>query len=90
MSASVLQDWSYTKLFSRNEYDRIDVYVGRGHDVVLASGNTSHDMLIDGGVGNDILFAARGDDVLIGGDGNDFLVGGQGRDLLIGGRGADQ
>ncbi|MCW9035547.1 MAG: DUF642 domain-containing protein, partial [Rhodospirillales bacterium] len=45
--------------------------------------------LLDGGDGNDELYAGSGHDVLRGGDGNDILNGGAGNDLLSGGEGDD-
>ncbi|WP_078055570.1 putative Ig domain-containing protein [Rappaport israeli] len=44
---------------------------------------------IDGGAGDDQLFAHQGNNTLIGGLGDDLLVGGQGADTLIGGAGND-
>ncbi|MBI1986286.1 MAG: FecR domain-containing protein, partial [Rhodospirillales bacterium] len=44
---------------------------------------------IDGGAGDDIIFARAGDDVVLGGEGNDILDGGAGADVLDGGAGVD-
>ena len=54
-------------------------------DYALASGH----MQLNGGEGNDTLWAAQGNDTLDGGEGNDVLFGGSGDDQLIGGAGAD-
>ena len=43
---------------------------------------------LDGGAGDDDLWAGAGNDVLHGGDGNDSLRGGSGADLLDAGPGA--
>ena len=45
--------------------------------------------VLNGGLGNDILFGFGGDDQLSGGKGVDALVGGLGNDVLDGGRDAD-
>ena len=45
---------------------------------------------IDGGDGNDILYARDGDDTLIGGLGDDRFVGENGADTITGGGGADR
>ena len=44
---------------------------------------------LDGGGGNDLLYANGGDDTLLGGDDDDLLDGGKGSDLLDGGLGND-
>ncbi len=48
------------------------------------------DVTIDGGSGNDVLWASAGNDSLIGGAGNDTLDGGAGSDVLSGGAGNDR
>jgi Ca2+-binding RTX toxin-like protein len=62
-----------------------------GDDVVDASGLTagSIQLVIDGGLGNDVLIGGDGDDVIFGGEGDDVLVGGPGNDILDGGPGDD-
>jgi len=47
-----------------------------------------HDRL-DGGTGDDVLYAGKGNDRLFGADGNDSLLGGDGFDVLYGGAGSD-
>jgi len=77
------------------------VYVccGAGSDSVEITWRVSHDSVIDGGDGNDLLFGGRGNDTLSGGPGRDILFGqwgddvldgGLGRDFLFGGPGTDQ
>ena len=63
-----------------------------GNDVIdLSSPNfeLSDNILIEGGSGNDVIWASSGADTLNGGDGNDVLFGGKGIDNLTGGNGAD-
>lgn len=50
---------------------------------------TGADDMLDGGFGNDRLFAGGGNDTLNGGFGNDVLFGGYGDDFLNGGDGDD-
>jgi Ca2+-binding RTX toxin-like protein len=45
--------------------------------------------VIDGGLGNDLIFGNIGNDTLIGGAGSDVLYGEDGNDTLIGGEGED-
>jgi Ca2+-binding RTX toxin-like protein len=61
---------------------------GNGADNVL-HGNALANIL-DGGDGNDQLYAGAGDDTLIGGLGNDKLTGAVGADTMIGGAGNDK
>lgn len=76
------------------------IQAGGGNDVVdLTSRRYEYDdVRIDGGIGNDTLWANSGADVLVGnaghdnlygGAGNDTLHGGEDNDILDGGRGAD-
>jgi Ca2+-binding RTX toxin-like protein len=59
------------------------------------SGTASSDLVIgndlgnfiDGGDGNDVIFAGAGDDFLLGGEGNDIIYGGAGNDLIDVGNG---
>ncbi|WJV57188.1 Ig-like domain-containing protein [Pectobacteriaceae bacterium C111] len=59
---------------------------GHSAEFDLSSSHDGNDIL-NGGVGNDILFGQGGKDVLNGGMGNDILYGGSGDDILIGGSG---
>jgi VCBS repeat-containing protein len=68
------------------------INAGAGDDVVdlnYTDGSTYGDVTVDGGAGNDVIFANDGNDTLIGGTGNDFLSGDAGNDVLRGGAGAD-
>ncbi|MBI2319227.1 MAG: putative Ig domain-containing protein, partial [Betaproteobacteria bacterium] len=64
---------------------------GSGNDVIdLTSRDYGYgDVTLDGGEGNDGLWASGGNDVLLGGPGKDDLFGGAGNDTLNGGTGAD-
>lgn len=90
VTANFLPGWFRTESFVHDDYDQIQVYVGAGNDLAIATGNVRHNMFVDGGAGDDRLVSARGDDVLLGGNGDDLLLGRRGRDLLIGGRGSDR
>ena len=67
---------------------------GGGDDIVdLTSSLFNMDeisgMVVDGGLGNDVIWASSGDDDLRGGEGHDILFGGKGTDTLTGGSGSD-
>ena len=67
---------------------------GGGDDIVdLTSSLFNMDeisgMVVEGGLGNDVIWASSGDDDLRGGEGNDILFGGKGTDTLTGGSGSD-
>ena len=68
------------------------ILAGDGNDIVdLTSRNYSYgDVIIDGGNGDDHLWASSGNDTLIGGAGNDSLFGGSGNDQLFSGIGNDR
>jgi uncharacterized protein (TIGR03118 family) len=67
----------------------IEIFGVRGNDSISVSPGIHVTTLLDGGVGNDLVFGGGGANILLGGPGNDLLVGGLGRDLLIGGTGHD-
>jgi Ca2+-binding RTX toxin-like protein len=71
--------------------DSITVNGGAGHDLIEATSVAPGiaGLVLDGGAGNDKLFAGRGAATLIGGAGNDLLVGGAGDDVLQAGTGRD-
>ncbi len=61
-----------------------------GADVILLNTlRTNLPSLLDGGTGNDLLWAGAGNDTLIAGPGNNVLIGGWGADRLYGGNGND-
>ncbi|MGE5518197.1 MAG: tandem-95 repeat protein [Bacteroidota bacterium] len=69
------------------------INAGAGDDIVdlnFSDGSTYGSVTVDGGSGNDIIFANDGNDTLIGGIGNDTISGDAGNDLLVGGAGADK
>jgi|GEM_PF-2853944 len=69
------------------------INAGAGNDVVdlnYSDGTTYGDVTVDGGSGDDYIFANDGNDTLLGGTGNDYLSGDAGNDVLNGGAGADK
>jgi len=61
------------------------IALGDGHDLVdLTSQRFSYaNVVLNGGDGNDVLWASAGSDVLIGGNGNDKLSGAAGGDVYV-------
>jgi len=61
------------------------IALGRGNDLVdLTSQRFGYaSVALDGGDGNDVLWASAGNDVLMGGRGNDRLSGGAGEDVYV-------
>lgn len=91
-SVTVLEDG-----FGRKTVARVisieTINAGDGDDIIDLTSPT-FDMAgvgvtINGGAGNDTLWAAEGDDNLNGGAGDDVLFGGNGNDTLTGGAGVD-
>ncbi len=82
-----------TGLLSAARSVDIDTYFGGGGDDIidLTSPNyvLSSVVTLDGGTGDDVLWASNGDDILVGGEGDDVLSGGAGDDTLTGNAGAD-
>lgn len=69
-----------------------EITAGNGDDLIDLTSATlmlSDDIVVQAGMGDDIIWAAAGDDELFGGDGNDVLFGGVGNDIMAGGQGAD-
>ena len=67
------------------------ILAGGGDDVVDLTSvrHTLGDVRVDGGAGNDVIWASGGDDALLGGSGADRLFGGAGDDYLNGQGGGD-
>ena len=65
----------------------LDVHLGDGDD--RATVDVDHDLLLDGGTGDDTLTGGSGDERLNGGSGNDVLDGRLGADVLSGQDGSD-
>ena len=69
------------------------INAGAGDDIIDMTSEdyslASLDMTLNGGAGDDVLWAGHGDDILDGGVGMDILNGGSGNDSLTGGSGAD-
>jgi len=68
----------------------IEVIMLGGNDSAIVAANLTLPSIMDGGDGDDFMFAGNGSTVLIGGRGDDQLTGGDARDVLIGGVGADR
>ena len=82
--------------FGQKNIDRLisieTINGGDGDDLIdLTSPDTqiSDAMIVNAGIGNDIIWSSAGTDTLNGGDGNDVLFGGKGIDTLTGGNGSD-
>jgi Ca2+-binding RTX toxin-like protein len=80
-----------TRVANADATDTIAVNGGAGADLIDARSVSagSAGLVLDGGSGNDALFAGRGAATLLGGTGNDLLVGGAGADVLRAGGGRD-
>ena len=74
---------------SEAAYDWLTIRVLAGDDFVDASGLIAGliNLMVDGGLDDDVLVGSAGVDVLAGGDGDDVLMGGPGLDTLDGGPG---
>ena len=92
---AVFLDDLYSPFYANSKRARLDgierIVTGEGNDVVdLTSTRYAYgDVTIEGGAGNDVLWASSGNDVLYGEAGNDDLFGGAGQDFLVGGEGND-
>ena len=73
--------------------DSIEVVdLGAGDDILDMTSDVytyTTGMTIDGGTGNDVIWAAAGNDTIRGGDGDDRIFGGAGDDTIFTGSGAD-
>ncbi|MBI2242352.1 MAG: cadherin-like domain-containing protein, partial [Magnetospirillum gryphiswaldense] len=68
------------------------INAGAGDDIIdmnYSDGGSYNSFTLDGGSGNDTVFANNGDDYLMGGAGNDFMSGNAGADYMNGGTGND-
>ena len=71
------------------------IYGYAGNDTIFdfaldsMEGGSGGNDYIDGGLGNDLIFATDGNDTIIGGAGNDTIFDFDGANLLIGGSGND-
>lgn len=91
--------------FALDNITMIEIKGGDGNDRISVASNLRVPTLLDGGAGDDWLFASEGhvrqfslglrpgrastSAILIGGEGNDVLFGTNDRDMLIGGDGRD-
>jgi Ca2+-binding RTX toxin-like protein len=69
--------------------DTLTIQAQAGNDVVTATDLQAGaiNLIIDGGLGDDVLIGSHGDDIIFGGEGDDILEGGPGQDVLDGGPG---
>jgi Ca2+-binding RTX toxin-like protein len=69
--------------------DTLTIEAQAGNDVVTATDLQAGaiNLIIDGGLGDDVLIGSHGDDIIFGGEGDDILNGGPGLDALDGGPG---
>ena len=68
------------------------INAGAGNDIVdlnYSDGTSYGDVTVDGGSGDDYIFANDGNDTLLGGTGNDYISGDAGNDKIYGGDGND-
>jgi Ca2+-binding RTX toxin-like protein len=63
------------------------IIAGAGGDVISIASSTHNygDIIMDGGIGGDIMWSNNGNDTLSGGGGGDLMDGGGGNDALYGG-----
>jgi Ca2+-binding RTX toxin-like protein len=87
----IVNDGSATpKKFDYSKVKKIVAIGNAGDDSLWISDNMGAvKCSLDGGAGNDRLYAAAGNDTLVGGAGSDNLAGGMGKDSLDGGDGND-
>jgi Ca2+-binding RTX toxin-like protein len=69
--------------------DTLTIEALGGNDIVTATDLQAGaiNLIIDGGLGDDVLIGSHGDDMIFGGEGDDILNGGPGQDVLDGGPG---
>jgi len=75
--------------FALADVQQIYVILAGGNDTARISSDLRVPVIMEGGAGNDSLYAGGGASALLGGDGTDVLVGGLGRNILVGGRDTD-
>lgn len=68
---------------------KVTVRAGDGDDVIQVDPSFEHDLVLEGGAGNDEITGGEGLDVISGGEGNDYIDGGGSVDRLEGGPGND-
>ncbi|TWU35785.1 FG-GAP repeat protein [Novipirellula aureliae] len=82
--------WSLGSVsFPLSDVQKVHAELGAGNDVFSMSAWLVMPTIIDGGDGNDFLYAGGGPSLVLGGAGNDLLRGGRDRSLLVGGTGRD-
>ena len=68
-------------------FDIEEVLGGAGNDIIDMSSpdlalQNFIGLMIDGGVGNDVIWSSVSNDIIKGGDGNDKIFGGKGNDVI--------
>jgi Ca2+-binding RTX toxin-like protein len=69
---------------------RIEIFTDGGNDKVTADADVAIPLIVDTGIGNDIVTAGGGNDIVLAGDGKDVANGGPGDDVVVGGPDDDQ
>jgi len=82
-----------TDISPPNRYNQIAITKSFSYPNILFGAPTpeadQHGDVIDGGAGNDYIFADGGDDALFGGADSDWIEAGKGNDIISGGTGND-
>jgi pimeloyl-ACP methyl ester carboxylesterase len=76
-------------LFPAGDVQQINIDGYDGNDIIAIIDDIVIPAMINGGQGNDRIFAGGGNDVIDGGDGDDKITGAGGNDSLSGGAGSD-
>lgn len=65
------------------------IVTGTTDDDTINKSSVTDDLIIQGGAGDDTIYAGDGNDTIYGGDGNDIIYGGDGENIMFGGTGDD-
>lgn len=76
--------------FNTDPYSFTQQYVLPDQNLLEIANESGEADVIDGGLGDDIIFAQGGHDIVLGNAGDDRIDGGTGHDILSGGAGNDQ
>ncbi|MDD3993238.1 MAG: FG-GAP-like repeat-containing protein [Desulfobacteraceae bacterium] len=87
--AGFLSEDNHTRAYAADSIERIVVMAGDGNDSVKIDHEIVNPVTMDGGDGDDHLFAGGGPAVLIGGPGDDRIFGSPASDTIHGGDGND-
>ena len=78
-----------TEAFDPTTYGSLNIDAGAGDDDVRIDANVTMKAVVEGGLGDDLIYGGSGDDNLSGGEGNDTVAGGNGSDKVRGAAGDD-